>query len=375
MNRLRSTSRSALTHIASCNDSARAVWARFIWSKMAGSDARSHSSCYRLLLPETVKRSGALHKKRAGPANMNFTRRQFLLTTGATALITRLNPTLASEAEFKCGYHTSTWGTQLEQALNDIAEAGYRGIQIGQPDYAKYAQRASEFKTLLAAKQLTLVALSTNDLTFRPETEKQEVADCLAMAKWLKEAGGLYLQAADAVRRETYKPLPDDYKKLGRRLTEIGKRTLGEYGIKLGYHNQMNSLGERRDEVDRILDATDAKVVWVVPDIAHLNVAQGDELKFTRDYITRILFAHFKDVRISQPWSKTLDGSTLRPKYDFVELGQGKVNVQGVFQLLKDFRYQGWIVIELDRAPAGRTPKESAVISKRFVEEKLKLKV
>lgn len=306
---------------------------------------------------------------------MSLTRRQFLLGMGATALTRQLHPVLAAEAEFKLGYHAITWGAQLEQALSDIAETGYRGIQIGQPDYAKYAQRASEFKTLLAAKQLTLVALSTNDLTIKPETEKQEIADCVAKAKWLKEAGGLYLQATDAVRGEAYRPMLDDYKKLGRRLTEIGKRTFGEYGIKLGYHNQMNSLGERREEVDRILDATDAKAVWVVPDIAHLNVAQSDELKFIRDYITRIVFPHFKDVRISQPWSKTLDGSTLRPKYNFVELGQGQVNVQGVFQLLKDFRYQGWIVIELDSAPAGRTPKESAAISRRFLAEKLKLKV
>ena len=67
-----------------------------------------------------------------------------------------------------------------------------------------------------------------------------------------------------------------------------------------------------------------------------------------------------------------LDGRPLRPKYDFVELGQGAVNIPGVLQILKDFRYQGWIIIELDRATGGRTPKESAVISKKFVEERLK---
>ena len=306
---------------------------------------------------------------------MSFTRRQFLLSASATALTSRLHSALIAEAEFKLGYHAITWGEQLEHAMSDISELSYRGIQIGQPNYAKYAQRSSEFKTLLAAKHLTLVSLSAGEVTIKPETEKQEIADCVTMAKWIKEVGGLYLQVSDAVRGSNFRPMLDDYRKLGRRLTELGKRAFGEYGIKLGYHNQMNSLGERREEVDRILDATDAKAVWVVPDIAHINVAQGDELKFIRDYITRIVFPHFKDVRISQPWSKTLDGSTLRPKYNFVELGQGQINVQGVFQLLKDFRYQGWIVIELDSAPAGRTPKESAAISRRFVEEKLKLKV
>ncbi|MGH9940458.1 MAG: hypothetical protein ACREAM_29800, partial [Blastocatellia bacterium] len=91
-------------------------------------------------------------------------------------------------------------------------------------------------------------------------------------------------------------------------------------------------------------------------------------------YLNRLVNPHFKDVLIhkTQPG---LDGRPLRPKYDFVELGQGVVNIPGAAQILKDFRYQGWIVIELDRAPAGWTPKESAVISKKYVEERLKLKV
>jgi inosose dehydratase len=166
----------------------------------------------------------------------------------------------------------------------------------------------------------------------------------------------------------------EDYKKLGRRLTEIGKRTFGEYGVKLGYQNSMNSMGERQLEFDRIMNATDSKYVWAAADIAHMQTAGGDPVKFTRDYITRLLYPHFKDVLI-QKTPPGLDGRPLRPKYDFVELGQGMVNIPGVTQILKDFRYQGWIIIELDRAPGGRTPKESAVISKRFVEEKLKLKI
>ena len=306
---------------------------------------------------------------------MTSSRRQFLQNAGVAVLAAPLTPAKSTQAEIQVGYHALTWGERVEQAIAEIAELGYRGAQLRQADYAEYAQRASEFKALLSAKHLTLVSISAESVTIKPATEKQEIADHLALAKWTKEVGGLYLQATDNVRSGNYRPVPDDYKKLGRRLTEIGKRSFGEYGIKLGYHNQMNTLGELRADIDRILDATDPKAVWVVPDIAHIHVAQGDVLKFVRDYITRIVYPHFKDVRVSQAASKTLDGSTIGAKYSFVELGQGQVNVPGAFQLLKDFRYQGWIVIELDQAPAGRTPKESAAISKRFVEEKLKLKV
>jgi inosose dehydratase len=307
---------------------------------------------------------------------MNFPRREFLLGATASALSTTFGrSSFAVQAEFKVGYHAITWGDKTEQAIDEIAELGFRGIQIRRADWEKYASRAGEFKDLMAAKKLQIVSISSGNATIKSETAKQEIADRVAMAKWMKEVGGPFLQVTDGVRTPEYRFNPEDCGRLGKHLNEIGKRTFGEHGIKLAYHNHMNSLGERRDEVDRILDATDPKHVWLLPDIAHLHVAEGDSVRFVRDYLNRIAYPHFKDVIIHQPWSKTLDGSTVRPKYDFVELGQGKVNIPGVLQIMKDYRYQGWIIIELDRVPAGRTPKESAALSKRYVEERLRLKL
>ena len=307
---------------------------------------------------------------------MSLSRREFLIGTATAAFATRSNVSASPvDYEFKIGYHAITWGENTQQAIDEISELGFRGIQIRRADWEKYSGRAGDFKALMSAKKLAIVSISTGDLTIKPETAKPEIEDCMAMAKWMKDVGGLYLQATDGVRIPGYRFNPEDCKRLGKQLNEIGKRTLGEHGIKLAYHNQLNSLGERRGEVDRILEATDPKYVWVVPDLAHIHVAEGDPIKFVRDYITRIAYPHFKDALIHQPWGKTLDGSIVRPKYDFVELGQGKVNIPGVLLVLKDFRYNGWIIIELDRSPAGRTAKESAVISKRYVEEKLKLKI
>jgi len=307
---------------------------------------------------------------------MNISRREFLAAAGAAALASKFNSIFGGDpSDFKVGYHALTWGENVQQAINEISELGFAGIQIRAEDYRKYAGRAAEFKDLMAAKKLTLVSISSGNVTINSGTEKQEAEERVAMAKWMKEAGGLFMQATDGARVQQGVNAPDDYKKLGKRLTEIGKRTLGEHGIKLGYHNQMGSLGERRDEVDRILDAADPKYVWTIPDVAHIQVAGGDPVKFVREDINRMLYPHFKDVVIHPSGPPSLNGKPAPPKYDFVELGQGKVNLPGVLQIMKDYRWTGWIIIELDRAPAGHTPKESAAISRRFVEEKLKLKV
>lgn len=307
---------------------------------------------------------------------MNHSRRQFLIGSGCllpAAILSR--DSVAAENDISVGYHAITWGDNIDQAITDISELGFRGIQIRHSDYEKYANRVAEFREILAARKLTVVSISTGKVTIRPETERQEIEDRLRMARWMKEIGGLYLQATDGARAREGANSSDDYRRLGRRLAEIGKRTFGEYGIRLGFHNHMNNLGERREEYDRIMDAADPKHVGALLDIAHMQAAGGDPVKLTRDYINRLLFPHFKDVVIHPSGPPPLDGKPARPKYDFVELGQGRVNFPAVLQIMKDYRYKGWIVIELDLAPQGRTPRESAAISKRYIEEKLKLKV
>jgi inosose dehydratase len=307
---------------------------------------------------------------------MTISRRNFMAGSGIALTGSWLTRhAMAAENEINVGYHAITWGDNVDQAINEISELGFRGIQIRRADYEKYAGRVSEFKEILAARKLTVVSISTGNVTIKPETEKQELEERLKMAKWMKDIGGLYLQATDGVRAKVGVNDLDDFKKLGRRLTEIGKRTFGEHGIKLGFHNHMNNLGERREEFDRIMEATDPKHLWALLDIAHMQASGGDPVKLTRDYINRLIYPHFKDVVIHPSGAAGLDGKPPRPKYDFVELGQGRVNIPAVLQIMKDYRFKGWIIIELDKSPTGRTPKESAAISKKYVEEKLKLKV
>jgi inosose dehydratase len=48
------------------------------------------------------------------------------------------------------------------------------------------------------------------------------------------------------------------------------------------------------------------------------------------------------------------------------------VDLPAVFTALKNVRYRGWAVVELDRVPVKtRTPKESAMISRNYLETKI----
>src|SRR2546428_119280 len=82
---------------------------------------------------------------------------------------------------------------------------------------------------------------------------------------------------------------------LGSLMSEIGKRS-ADLGVPLGYHNHMGSMGERPEEVDRVLDAADPRYVKLELDIAHYYQGGGDPVKAIERYKDRLLFLHIKDV-------------------------------------------------------------------------------
>ena len=264
------------------------------------------------------------------------------------------------------GYAAITWGGEDEQAIEDISALGWPGIQLRGNVLAKYAEQPSALRDLLAQHHLTFVALSSGNVSVDPAVEASTIDEHVAHAKFLAEAGGLYLQLID----ERPKGWPVDatnIKRLGRLLTEIGKRT-ADLGIPVAYHPHMGSIGEKPNDADQVLDATDPKYVRLLLDVAHYQVGGGDPAAAIRKYKDRLLLLHIKDAR--RPIRES------GPSYEFVELGRGSVDLPGVFAALRDVKFQGWAIVELDSVPdKARTPKESAAISKRYLQDVIKVSI
>jgi len=272
-------------------------------------------------------------------------------------------PISPAPAKIHIGYAAITWGGSDRQAIEDIAALGYRGIQL-RANAVKEFTGAAELRELLEKHQLKMVALSSGGLRIDPNVEAEEIAKHTANARFVHDVGGLYLQIID--ERPKDRPITAaDYVRLGRLLTEIGKRT-ADLGISLGYHNHMGALGERPEEVDQILQAADPRYAKLELDVAHYLQGGGDPVKAVEKYSDRLLFLHIKDVE-SLP-----ESANPKHPYRFVELGRGRVDLQAVFDALHKVNFRGWAIVELDAVPdKARTPKESAAISKKYLEEKL----
>jgi len=284
-------------------------------------------------------------------------RREFVGALGAAALgsLARVHPGSPAPA-IRWGYASITWNGNDAQAIDDIASLGFAGVQLRANVLQQFS--APQLRDLLARRSLALVALSSGSVRFgTADQERQMIDDHVARARFVRDAGGSYLQVTD--EKPAGRPVgPEDFTRLGRLLGEIGKRT-ADMGIPLGYHNHMGTIGERPDDVDRILAASDPAVVHFELDIAHYVQGGGDPALAIRRHADRLLFLHIKDVE------STPNG------YRFVELGRGRVDVKGAVAALREINFSGWAVIELDSVPPStppRTPRECAAISRSYLE-------
>lgn len=294
------------------------------------------------------------------------TRRDFLRTLGGGAAAAALlplpnvSPSLAAAPEgISFGYAAITWGGNDEQAIEEISAVGFPGIQLRAGVLSRFGDRPGELRDLLARHRLTFVALSSGNVSIDPTLESRMIDEHVSHARFLRDAGGLYLQLIDE-RPKGREVASGDHERLGRLMTEIGKRT-AELGIPIAYHPHMGSIGEKPADIERILAASDPRYVHLLLDVAHYREGGGDPVVAIRQHADRLLFLHIKDLR---------QGSAAGAPYQFVELGRGSVDLPAVFAALRDKRFNGWAVVELDAVPdKGGTPRASAELSKRYLED------
>ena len=127
----------------------------------------------------------------------------------------------------------------------------------------------------------TFAVLSSGNLSIDPAREQEMLRLHAQHARFVRAAGGTYpaddRRAAEGARASR----ADDYARLGRLLTELGKRT-PSVGVTIVYHHHMNSTGEKPHEVRAVLDAADRRHVRLLFDVAHYQQGGGDPVAAIR---------------------------------------------------------------------------------------------
>ena len=296
------------------------------------------------------------------PIDRRIFLRNLSLATGALLTSSVWTDSFAKKGGFQIGYSSITWGGKDLQAIEDLASLGYKGIQLRANTFAPYRTRVSELKDALVKHNLTLAMFSSGNVEIDPAKFQSTVDTHVAHASFVKALGGSAFQMTNSLRPKDRKPTTEELKKLTAVMNEIGKQT-ADMGVQAVYHNHMNQLGETPEEVDVIVQAMDPRYCKLLLDIAHYQQGGGEPQEAVVKYKDVLHTLHLKDTKPVESKSG----------YKFVELGQGRVDVQAVFAALDKIKFKGWGVIELDGVP---DPEKSALIcaeiNKKYIVETLK---
>jgi inosose dehydratase len=300
-------------------------------------------------------------------------RRDFLWALAAAPLAFRLEgdagpsahgrlTAKAPVASMHIGYAAITWGGDDPKAIDDVAAAGFKGIQLRASAFDRWGAQPSQLKALLAGHTMAFPVMSSGNLNYQPQDVAANIEMHLTHAKFVRDAGGQMLQVIDE-KPKGRDVTPDDYSRLADAMNTLGTRTKA-IGVPLVYHHHMNSTGEPPAAIEAIMRDASAAAVGLLFDIAHYQQGGGDPVKAIRQYGQAIKVVHLKDVR-------PIDTA---PGYQWVELGRGRVDVKGCVAALKEIGFGGWAIVELDRVvDPGGTPLASAQANRAFVVNQLGL--
>ena len=137
-------------------------------------------------------------------------------------------------------------------------------------------------------------------------------------------------------------------------------------GIQLALHTEIGSIFCARRDIDLIMLLTDPEYVWLCVDTGQIVLAGSSPIDVVDSHFERLIITHWKDA--VGPLGRSVSGHDPKFASYFRRVGAGAVDWFGLARRLRDVRYEGWIVLELDRAD---DPVAEVVAAREFIESSL----
>ncbi len=308
-----------------------------------------------------------------------LTRRRFL-EIGSLAAVA---PALKAAPRFHVGITTNTrggWEKDVLLSFREASEAGFHNVETFYNFALPWWDKREELKQIMDGMNLHFVTVSNGGpmkMQFEdPALAKDIVEEHVKLVRWIKWFGCDHLKINTGRRRPTG-TTREDLAQMAKVMNELGKR-ISDEGLKFGVHAHLWTQFQDRAEIDRLMESTDSKHVFLVLDTGHITMAGIDPVELTKAYASRIVEFHMKDTRPEDRGghkgpTPQREGYTDKGKRIFFELGNGGVDFPGILAVLKKNDWNGWLTVELDSTDT--TPKESATTSRKYLEQFLQLKV
>ena len=202
---------------------------------------------------------------------------------------------------------------------------------------------------------LPLVSSYTGINLTDPAQRQASIASAVATARTLKKHGGKIIVVGPNGRGQNY-VFADHKANIVTTLNEAGK-AIADVGVTAVLHQHTGTCVETRDETYAVMEAVDPRVMKFGPDIGQLQKGGVDPVQVVKDFLPAIHHMHLKD------W---VGGPSMA---GYCPLGQGKVALSTILNMMEGRPMDGMIMVELDRGgQMPMTPLETAAIAKAYLQ-------
>jgi inosose dehydratase len=278
---------------------------------------------------------------------------------GAAALPT---PGAAQSRNLKIGYTALIWGAlprtpeNLEAAVRDTSALGFHKFETFTQVLEDWDKKGT-LGDLLAKYPIPLLSgYATMQLT-DPSARKDDLEKLTRWAHVVKKHGGSFIVLApNGVKREGYN-FQEHRANIVAALNDYAK-AVNDVGLGAGLHQHTGTAVETRDETYAIMEAADTKHLKFAPDVGQLQKGGADAAKVVKDFLSITAHMHLKD------W---VGGEHFA---GYCPLGQGKVDLKAILDMVEGAKTNANIMVELDgSSKQPYTPLETAQISKAYLQK------
>jgi inosose dehydratase len=263
----------------------------------------------------------------------------------------------------KVGHTGLTWSmplaepAQIEQGMRDIANLGYNGLELFGTNLQALEEQGETLLPLLQKYNIPLVSAYCGVSLTDPGQLSTSIERLQEWGRMLKKAGGkVVVLGPNAVRREEF-----DFKANKARIVSALNdcaKAVTDLGLTAAMHQHTSTCIETRDETVAVMEAVDTRYVKFAPDIGQLQKGGADPVQILKDFLPVVQHCHLKDFLGGEHW------------LGYCPLGQGKVNIPQVLDLLEGRELAGMVMVELDQsAKMPLTAQECARESKAYLQK------
>lgn len=265
----------------------------------------------------------------------------------------------------------------FEQCVSEMALAGYKGSEVGN----KYPKDVDELNKALELRGLTICNAWFSS-TLLSEGLEKTLKNFQDHIDFIYEVGARVVGISEQGNSIQGKDVPifdnkPNYTDEEWELIRVGFNKMGELanakGMKLTVHHHMGTGVQTAEEVDKLMELTDPNLVHLLYDCGHLAFSGDDYIAVLKKHVDRVAHVHLKDVRpaiIDEVKDNKLCFLDAVKMGAFTVPGDGALDFDSIFDILKEANYEGWMVVEAEQDPAKANPLEYALKARTFIKEK-----